>query len=148
MTAPTLGTFTTSQTVGGSGQPAKGIGRARQIQYAEQDIAAWYAAGGTSTQSSKWVIVPANTEVIVHAVWNVTTLVGTSFSVGDSASTTQWVNANSTTTINTYATLANTSKTYAAADYIAFTSTSGTSGTVGMFYELIDLTRDQIAVVP
>jgi hypothetical protein len=148
MTAPTLGTFSPSQTIGGSGLPNKGIGRVRQVLYAEQDIAAWYTAGGTSTQSSKLVLVPADSEVIIHAVLNITTLVGTSFSLGDSSDQAYWVSANSTTTINTSATLAHTSKVYTAADYISFMSTTGTSGVVGVFYEIVDLTRDQIALVP
>lgn len=148
MTAPTYATLTTSMTIGGTGQPGKGIGRVRQLQYAEVDVAAFYSNGGTTGQSIKVVNVPANTKVIMHAVWNKTTLVGTSFSVGDGADEAQWVSANSTLTINTYATLANTSKDYSAAGFITFKSTVGTSGTVGIFYELMDMTADSIAVVP
>lgn len=153
MTTPTYATLTTSMTYGGTGQPAKGIGRGRQVLQASCDIANFVAYGGTTTQSVKLANVPANTLVIVHAVWNATALSlgsGPAISVGDSASNTQWVNANSTTTANTYATLANTSKSYTAADALTVTITGGTlaSGRVVVFYELLDLTEDIIAVVP
>lgn len=147
MPAPTYATLTTSMTQGGSGQPAKGIGR-YGVQAAEVNIANFYSYGGLTTQSFKLINVPANTKVIIHAVWNKTALVGTSFSVGDSADEAHWVSANSTTTINTYATLANTTKNYTAADFITFKSTAQTSGTVVVFYELIDLTANSLATVP
>lgn len=153
MTAPTYATLTNTMFIGGTGLPAKGIGNERSILEADFNIATFVAGGGLTTQSVKLVNVPANTLVVMHAVWNQTALSlgsGPAISIGDSASTTQWVNANSTLTTNTYATIANSTKTYAAADTINVTVTGGTvaSGTVSVFYELIDLSADTIAVVP
>ena len=152
MTVPTLATLTSSLTVGGSGLPAKGIGRSRQVQYAELDIAAAVAAGLTTTQSVKLVIVPVNTKVVIHAIWNKTALVGTSFAVGDSTDEALYMAANSTTTINTYGTITSAGKepgtAYTAANYISVKLTVPTSGTIGIFYELIDLSANSLAVVP
>lgn len=153
MATPTFATLTNNLTIGGLGLPAKSQGNDRYALQANLDIAAFVAGGGVTTQSVKLVNVPANTQVNLIAVWNQTALVmgsTPSVSVGDSASTTQWVNANATQTINTYATLAATSKTYPAADNLNVTLTGGTltSGLVTVFYELIDLTADNIAVVP
>ncbi len=152
MTAPTYATLTTSQLKGGTGLPSKGIGRPRNIQYAELDIAATVAAGLTTGQSAKLVYIPINTKVVIHAIWNVTTLVGTSFTVGDSSDEALYMAANSTTTINTYGTITSAGKepgtAYTAADYLSVKLTVPTSGTIGIFYELIDMSRDAIAVVP
>jgi len=152
MTAPTYATLTTSLTVGGTGQPAKGIGRSRQILTAELDIAAAVAAGLTTGQSVKLVNIPALTKVVIHEVRNLTTLVGTSFAVGDSTDEALYVAADSTTTSGHAATITSAGKEpgtrYTSADFITVKQTVPTSGTLGVFYELIDLTRDQIAVVP
>ncbi len=153
MTTPTYATLTGNMTYGGTGQPTKGIGRQRTVLQASFDIATFVADGGLTTQSIQLVNVPANSEVVMHQVWNAIALSlgsGPAISIGDSASNTQWVSANSTVTANTYATIANTTKAYTAADFITATITGGTlaTGRVVVFYELLDLTEDAIAAVP
>ncbi len=152
MTAPTYATLTTSLTVGGTGQPAKGIGRHRGIQIAEIDLAAAVAAGLTTGQSVKLVNIPALSKIVIHEVRNLTTLVGTSFAVGDSSDEALFVAADSTTTSGHAATITSSGsepgKRYTSADFLTVKLTVPTSGTIGVFYELIDLTRDQLAVVP
>ncbi len=152
MTAPTYATLTSSLTIGGTGQPNKGIGRSRQLQYAELNIATAVANGLTTGQTVKLVNIPANTKVVIHAIWNKTTLVGTSFAVGDSSDEALFMAANSTTTINTYGTITTAGKepgtTYTTADFLGVKLTVPTSGTIAIFYELLDLTADTAAVVP
>jgi len=152
MTAPSYATLTTSLLAGGTGQPAKGIGRSRQIQAYELNIATAVANGLTTGQTLKAVYIPVNTKVVIHGIWNKTTLVGTSFAVGDSSDEALYMAANSTTTINTYGTITSAGKepgtVYTAADYLGVKLTVPTSGTVVIFYELIDLTADSLAVVP
>lgn len=151
MTAPTYATLTSSVTIGGTGQPAKGIGRARQIQTAELNIAAAVAAGLTTGQSVKLVNIPANSKVLIYGIWNKTALVGTSFTVGDSSDEAIYMAANSTTTINTYGTVTTaglTGTNYTAADFLSVKLTVPTSGTIAIFYEILDMTADTIAVVP
>ncbi len=152
MTAPTYATLTTSLTVGGTGQPSKGIGRSRHLQYAELDIAAAVAAGLTTTQSVKLINIPAFTKVVIHEVRNLTTLVGTSFAVGDSTDEALFVAADSTTTLGHEATITaaglEPGTKYVTANFINVKLTVPTSGTLGFWFELIDLTRDQIALVP
>lgn len=151
MTAPTYATLTSSVTIGGSGQPSKGIGRARQIQYAELNIATAVANGLTTGQTVKLVVIPANSKVLIYGIWNKTTLVGTSFAVGDSTDEALYMAANSTTTINTYGTVTTaglTGTNYATADNLGVKLTVPTSGTIGIFYEILDMTADSLAVVP
>lgn len=145
MTTPTIATLTSSLTIGGlTGQSA--YGRARNVEKAEINLATAVTNGLTTGQTVKLVIVPANTLLVIHAVWNKTTLVGTSYAVGDSSDEALFVNANSTTTINTYGTIATTSKTYAAADWLGVKLTAPTSGKIVVFYELIELTDNALAV--
>lgn len=146
MTAPTLATLTASLIVGGStGQATSG--RVRSLQKAELNIATAVANGLTTGQSVKLVTIPANSRLIVHAIWNKTTLVGTSFAVGDSTDEALYCAANSTTTINTYATAtATTSVSYASADYLSVKLTVPTSGKIVVFYELLDLSDNALAV--
>lgn len=152
MTAPTYATLTSSLTVGGTGLPSKGIGRARNIQYAELNFATAVANGLTTGQTVKLCYIPINTKVVIHAIWNKTTLVGTSFAVGDSADEALYMAANSTLTINTYGTITSAGKepgtVYSAADYLGVKLTAPTSGTIAIFFELIDLSADSLAVVP
>lgn len=147
MTAPTLATLTASLIVGGStGQPTSG--RTRNIQKAELNIATAVANGLTTTQSAKLVVIPANSKVVIHAIWNKTTLVGTSFTVGDSSDEALYMAANSTTTINTYGTVtaAGAGTSYASADYISVKLTVPTSGKIVIFYEILELTDNALAV--
>lgn len=152
MTTPTYATLTSSLTVGGSGQPAKGIGRSRQLQYATIDLAAAVANGLTTGQTVKLVVLPANTKLVIHSVQNVTTLVGTSYAVGDSTDEARFVAADSTTTKGHYATITSSGSepgiSYTTADNLGVKLTAPTSGTIGIWYELMDLTTDALAVVP
>lgn len=140
MTAPTLATLTSSVTIGGTaGSPTSG--RVRSIQKAELNIATAVANGLTTGQSVKLVIIPLNSRVVIHGIWNKTTLVGTSFTVGDSSDEALYMAANSTTTINTYGTItaSGAGTNYAAADYISVKLTVPTSGKIVIFYEIISL---------
>lgn len=152
MTAPTYATLTSSLTFGGTGQPSKGIGRPRNIMYASLDLASAVAKGLTTGQTVKLVPIPANTKVVLHAVENVTALVGTSYAVGDSSNEALYVAADSTTTKGHLATITaaglEPGTTYQAADNIGVKLTSPTSGTIGIWYELIDVSTNPIAVVP
>lgn len=148
MTAPTLATLTSSVTVGGTAGNSCS-GRPRQIESAELNIATAVANGLTTGQSVKLVIIPINTRVIIHGIWNKTTLVGTSFAVGDSSDEALYMAANSTTTINTYGTITTpglTGTAYTAADYISVKLTVPTSGKIVIFYELISLADNPIAI--
>lgn len=145
MTAPTLATLTTSVTVGGSGKPTAD-GNRRVIAHAELDMAAAVAAGLTTGQSVKLVLIPANSKVVIHEVRNLTTLVGTSYAIGDSSDEALYVAAYSTTTLGSEPTITSAGKEpgtkYTAADYISVKLTVPTSGTIGIWYEIIDLTRN------
>lgn len=152
MTAPTYATLSPVVLQGGTGQPNKGIGRSRNILAAELNIATAVANGLTTGQTAKLVSIPANTKVVIHGIWNKTTLVGTSFAVGDSSDEALFMAANSTTTINTYGTITSAGKepgtVYSSADTLGVKLTVPTSGTIVIFYELIDMTANSLAVVP
>lgn len=147
MTAPTLATLTSSVTIGGTANSPT-AGRPRAVQKAELNIATAVANGLTTGQSVKLVIIPANTRVVIHGIWNKTALVGTSFAVGDSSDEALYMAANSTTTINTYGTVttAGGGTVYSAADYISVKLTVPTSGKIVVFYELVSLADNPLAV--
>lgn len=148
MTAPTLATLTTSVTIGGTGKPTAQSGTKRNLLRAELDLATAVANGLTTGQSVKLILIPAYTKVVIHEVRNLTTLVGTSFTVGDSSDEALYVAADSTLTVDHVATLTSAAKEpgtrYTTANYISVKLTGPTSGTLGIFYELIDLTRDAV----
>lgn len=152
MVAPTYATLSPVLLQGGSGQPTHGVGRRRNIIVAELNFATAVANGLTTGQTVKLATIPANTKVVIHSIWNKTTLVGTSFAVGDSTDEALYMAANSTLTINTYGTITSAGKepgtVYSTADTLGVKLTAPTSGTIVIFYELIDLTADSIAVVP
>lgn len=96
--------------------------------------------------------IPARSRLVIHAVYVDTALVlgGTPvFSLGDTGSATQWVNASSNITANTSMTLANTTKTYDTADVLNVTLNNSTgtvtSGTFTIVYSLYDCLASPIA---
>lgn len=119
----------------------------------EEDIAALVAAGLLTTEYTVLINIPANSKLIIHSLINHTALsMGASpaISLGDSSSGTLFVNASTTVTSGSAHTLtatATTGKVYTAADTLRLNLTGGTlaTGTIGIVYQLIDLSRNAIA---
>lgn len=144
----------TSFKVGGStGALNENANRPQGYQSIQFDVAKFVSVNAfVSADTETLLTIPARTRLAIHAVYNDSALAlgGTPvFSLGDSGSATQWVNASSNITTQTSHTLANTVKTYDTADVLKVTlsNSSGTvtSGKFTIIYSLFDCSANPVA---
>lgn len=145
-------TYTTFKVGGSTGAVNAFTNRDEGYQSVQFDIAQFVAQNAFVKGDIETLLtIPARSKLVIHAVYPDTALVlgGTPvFSLGDSGSGTQWINASSNITAGTSFTLANTTKLYDAADVLNVTLNSTgtvTSGKFTVIYSIFDCSANPVA---